>query len=228
MSETNVLIIKTIGDSLTEGSVREAMIGTHIELPNTYQYWLYKGLQRENIDAEVHNLGIGGQIIHEICGRFQLCVPADVIVTMGGTNDIGRFGDYASDVGDDIAQTIIDEYSQVVLAAESNQMDEKGYLPLILINSVPPFGATKVNTPNRHRAIEIVNQRVREWIETLGHPNVMYCDVYGAMADEEGYARPELVVADGVHFTIKGNQTVAETNVSRILDAIALNTVHFS
>jgi lysophospholipase L1-like esterase len=208
--------------------VREAVIGDQAEIPNTYQFWLYKALQRENVNVKVHNLGIGGQIIHEICGRFQLCVPANVIVSMGGTNDIGRYGDFAPEIADDIAETIIYEYFQAVSAAETNQMDQMGFLPVILINSVPPFGRTKINTPNRHQAIEVVNQRLREWVDQLGHPNVMFCDVYAAMAEEDGCARTELMVADGVHFTIKGNETVGETIASRILEAISLNQVHFS
>ncbi len=69
------LIIKTIGDSLTEGSVRDAIIGTRIQVPNIYQYWLYAALTQNAIANEVWNLGIGGQTIDQICDRFQDVCP---------------------------------------------------------------------------------------------------------------------------------------------------------
>ena len=119
---------------------------------------------------------------------------------MGGTNNVWRHADLAPEIADDIADEILDFYAKAVSQAESSQMDQLGYVPMILINSVPPFGKVKVHSANRYRAINVVNQRVQDWITNLNHPNVVYCDVFAAMADNDGYARSELVVPDGVTF----------------------------
>ena len=69
---------------------------------------------------------------------------------------------------------------------------------------------------------------MQDWITNLNHPNVVYCDVFAAMADNDGYARSELVVPDGVHFTIKGNQTVGETIAAKIMELVNQDLIHFS
>jgi lysophospholipase L1-like esterase len=220
MPKTKFLVIKTIGDSLTEGSVREAVIGARIEMPNIFQYWLYAALKKELIDSEVWNLGIGGQTINQICDRFQQCVPADVIVSMGGTNDVWRYTDMLDDGATDIAEDIVEHYAKVIPEAEATQLESKNTGPLILINSVPPFGNVKAHSSKRHNMIKKVNQSIQDWIAEQNMPNLVYCDIYTAMSDDDGFARSELVIPDGVHFTPKGNQAVGECIASYVIEAV--------
>ena len=48
---------------------------------------------------------------------FKNAVPADVIVTMGGTNNVWRHADLAPEIADDIADEILDFYAKAVSQA---------------------------------------------------------------------------------------------------------------
>ena len=66
---------------------------------------------------------------------------------MGGTNNVWRHADLAPEIADDIADEILDFYAKAVSQAESSQMDQLGYVPMILINSVPPLERSKFIVP---------------------------------------------------------------------------------
>ena len=112
--QQEIYTIATIGDSLTEGGGRGTIIGPMVSIPNMYQFWAREWLMNKRVFCEVRNYGSSGQVIGEICGRFNETVPADVIVVMGGTNDVWRCREGAPGIEDEIAQAIVAGYRKVV------------------------------------------------------------------------------------------------------------------
>lgn len=205
--------IVTIGDSLTEGNGRGSILSTEPHMPNTYQHYLYHRLRKLGIECEVHNFGIGGEVISQICARFPTTVPADIIVTMGGTNDTWRFSDTVAGVETEMAEDIISQYAPTIEGVMQKQEAMGKGKPIIIVNSIPPVGNVSTIPKNMWNCINIVNQELRKFVEAspafvTGH--LQFCDVHSAMAQADKYMRQGLSVPDGVHFTTEGNRACGE------------------
>ena len=202
--------IVTIGDSLTEGSGRQSVLSQNPSMPNTYQHYLYYALKKKGIDTEIHNFGIGGQVINQICERFSTTVPADIIITMGGTNDVWRFSEAALGVEKDMAEDILEQYKSSIDKAVSKQKSMGKPEPLVIINSIPPIGNVTTVPKNMFNCLMTVNATLQDYVKTVKNPKLMYCDTHVTMAGKDHYMRPGLFVPDGVHFTEEGNRACGE------------------
>jgi lysophospholipase L1-like esterase len=202
--------ISTIGDSLTEGNGRDTIFGEKFIAPGMYQSWMFNWLLDHGIKTEIINLGIGGQIINQICGRFEQTVPADIIVSMGGTNDCWRFANSAPNIEEEMAEDILEEYQIAIKKAIQKQISMKQTKPIIIIAAIPPVGKVSTIPTNMKTAILYINQKLKNFVDQQADPMMYYCDVFNAMANEDQDMRVGLYVPDGVHFTIAGNQTCGE------------------
>jgi lysophospholipase L1-like esterase len=214
---TKIWKIATIGDSLTEGNARGAVLSENPSLPNTYQHYLFHRLKSHGIQTEIWNWGIGGQVISQICDRLDSVAPADVVLCMGGTNDTWRFSESVEGVEDEMSEDIIDWYQRSIPRL-MNKHEELGLpRPLLIINAIPPIGNVKSIPKNMQNCILNVNRDLAKFVKELNNPNVKFFDIHTAMAGSDRYMRPGLTVLDGVHFTELGNQTCGEAMADNLV-----------
>lgn len=208
-----LLAISTIGDSLTEGGIRESIIGDNkIHLPNCYQSWAYNWLHNQGISAEVRNYGIGGQIIEEICGRIAITVslPTDYVVIMAGTNDLWRYSDMAPEIEVEISDSQIERYQEIIPKTVQLQTSKGLPPPIFVICSIPPFGNVKTLPKNVQKAVKFVNSELEKFVKGWNSSPILFCDVHKAMRNGDFFMHDGLAIADGVHFTVDGNKTCGE------------------
>ncbi|MEX2714729.1 MAG: SGNH/GDSL hydrolase family protein [Candidatus Sigynarchaeota archaeon] len=213
------LTISTIGDSLTDAGHYGTEVRCGAEIRDCYQYYTYKYLKNHNLNALVRNLGISGQSISQICGRLNSTIPANYTVCMGGTNDIWRADYSAPGINDTLANRIIGKYNDTIFNTIAYQQSLGYAAPVFVICSIPPFG--KVTPPVYYdphiiNTIKYVNAELRSYVEGLNNPGILFCDVHDAMSTSDGYMIDGLCYADGVHFTMAGDQVMGET-VARII-----------
>jgi lysophospholipase L1-like esterase len=216
------LTISTIGDSLTDSGHYGSLVEYGIIMEDCYQYYTYKYLKVRNLETRVRNLGIGGQTVAQICGRFNETVPANYIVCMAGTNDMWRADYSAPGINDTLANHIIDTYNDTIFGTITYQQS-LGYAPaIIVICSIPSFG--NINPPFLYipEGIQYVNTALESYIQGLNRTDVLFCDVHKAMSTEAGWMINGLCVADGVHFTEAGDQVMGEA----VAQVISYNYYH--
>jgi lysophospholipase L1-like esterase len=202
--------ISTIGDSLTQGGHKGIVMGYGKEYPNCYQNYLYEYLSERNIESQVRNFGISGQITSQICNRFNETVPAEYIVSMSGTNDIWRANYSNSSVNQTLADLIITKYNQTITGTISFQTALNYSSPKVIICSVPPVGDVKTLPSEMNGAILYVNAKLELFVESLNSSNIVFCDVNKNMRNSDNYLIEGLGTADGVHFTQLGNLVCGE------------------
>lgn len=203
--------IATLGDSLTQGNPPpEHRHGN----PGKYQSFTYQHLLREGIEADFWNLGIGGQTITQIIDRIQDALHCDIIVIMGGTNDVWRFAGFDEEIKEEIATDIAAFLKKGVEIGH-----QRAPRTIIIACSIPPFGAVPDLHPETHGTILEANRRIRETCKMTG---ARYCDVHAAMCDRHDrmHADPTMVTPDGVHFTPEGNKACGEAIGRCILSAV--------
>ncbi len=89
MSESKI-VVTTLGDSISAGNPgwdpNPAFREREGDNPESqYQHWA--ALLDPRLDFRNH--GVGGEVVSEIAGRFDGCVPgSDVLVVQGGINDV--------------------------------------------------------------------------------------------------------------------------------------------
>ncbi len=204
---TEQILISTIGDSLTEGNAKEAVISDQPFFPNLYQSYTYNLLNEYGINCSIKNFGIGGEIINQICARFKKTVPAHIIVAMGGTNDVWRYADLAPGIEEEIGESLLDLYQKSVEGAFNLQKEYKDMdPPYVFICSIPPFGNVSTLPKNAQNSILHINAQIKSWIEEQNNDHILFCDVHKAMSNQERYMRKGLCIPDGVHFTKEGNK----------------------
>jgi lysophospholipase L1-like esterase len=197
------LKIITMGDSLTQGSPPpEHRHGN----PGQYQSFMYQLLRQEGINPDIWNLGIGGQKTGEIVSRIAAALPADVVTIMGGTNDIWHFANAMVGFEHEIVEGIVEEHERGMKIVRSHPGCKHSR---VVLCSIPPFGDVKALTS---RMLDTVNQANLEIEALCKKEHATFCDVNKAMRGDEvhKFALPELVVPDGVHFTVAGNKACGE------------------
>lgn len=210
--------ILTFGDSLTQGGNPPYLN------PMQYQYWMVRLLAERDpeLNIDCHNHGIGGQIAFQIVERVPnaldprryrvlAAVPADIqfFVLMGGTNDAWRFSDWDEDLARDMQEDVIETLQRGVQAAQaSREIETSENIPLeIILCSIPPVGNVPTIPKYMKQSIAVINSRLQDLARAEG---VYFCDVHTAMSRDDGFADPECVITDGVHFTELGNQRCGE------------------
>ncbi|MHA1821429.1 MAG: SGNH/GDSL hydrolase family protein [Promethearchaeota archaeon] len=200
------------GNSLTQGDPPPYL---H---QGKYQYWAMQVLKKAGYNIFEENHGIGGQLAGEISIRVPNGMPADIITIMAGTNDCWRFSDYSEDLSSDMRKDVLEQLELAVkFAREGGAKVLKK--PVIILCSVPAIRVTKATSPNILQNII----KLRDEIKSLANKlNVYFCDVYEAMLDpaDNKQARAELVILDGVHFTVEGNKVVGSKVGNCIVEAL--------
>ena len=92
-------------------------------------------------------------------------------------------------------------------------------MPLIIINSIPPFGENFFLPDNSNDAVFHFNERLKGYISELGLENVKYCDIHAEMSNSLNSIKPGLAFIDGVHFTQLGYKVCGEKIAQCILDS---------
>ena len=136
---------------------------------------------------------------------------------MGGTNEIWRDADLEEKKEKEISDTILELYEKCVYKAIEFQKEENGNSPTIFVCSIPPFADVNTLPKNGHKALLFINERIRIWVEKQSNEQIKFCDIHKAMQNEKLYMRDGLAIADGVHFTKKGNKACGEAIARCIL-----------
>ncbi|MEX2683687.1 MAG: SGNH/GDSL hydrolase family protein [Candidatus Sigynarchaeota archaeon] len=205
--------VVTMGDSLTQGGAPpEHRHGN----PAQYQWFMYKFLKNKGIDVDIWNLGIGGQTIGQIVARIEPALPADVVTIMGGTNDIWHFAAAMTGFENEIVDGIIEEYARGINIIQSHPGCKE---TRVILCSIPPMGNVKMLTKSMLDTVNDANLKIEVLCKKK---RAIFCDVNKAMRGDEinKYARPELVVLDGVHFTEAGNKVCGEAIARCIAAAV--------
>lgn len=194
-----IVKIVTMGDSLTQGGAPPEY---RIENPNLYQAFLYQSLKKEGINADIWNLGIGGQTMGQIISRVRSGLPADIITIMGGTNDIWHYLEAMQEHEDEIVDGIIEDLMSGIEIIKAHPGCKN---TIIFVCSIPPVADVKTLLPIMIDTINQANQKIEGLCKKM---KVRLCDVNKAMRSNnpKKYANKELVIADGVHFTPSGNK----------------------
>jgi lysophospholipase L1-like esterase len=216
MSDTEqrgLLKVVTMGDSLTQGGVPpEHRHGNTTQ----YQWFMYKFLKDQGIGVDIWNLGIGGQTIGQIVNRISPALPANFVTIMGGTNDIWHFIAAMEGHEDEIIDGIIEEITRGIHMVKNNPACKN---TRTIICSMPPFGEVKTLPNSAFGTLNKTNALVEQLCKK---EEAIFCDVNKAMRidDRMKFARQDLVVADGVHFTVAGNQACGEAIARCIAAAV--------
>lgn len=209
--------ISTIGDSLTRGVLGTDM-GEHKWQPYTYQYYLYQTLEEQGYNSSIFNYGEPGERVEEIFSRINLTIPSDIIIIMAGTNDILADLNPETENFSNFFSPMIELYGNLLQFINEQHLNLGLDLPLIIVNSVPPFGANFFLPDNSNDAVIYFNDKLARYISELGLENVKYCDIHAEMSNSQNSIRPGLVFIDGVHFTQLGYQVLGEKVAECILD----------
>ena len=168
--------------------------------------------------VEVRNYGIGGQLMSQICARFSETIPADIIMVMGGTNDVWRYAELGDDMDEEIFDDMKDNLQNFVLPQIQEQQKMGVPPPIIFICTIPPFGRSSALPKNHLQIIPSINKKLEAFVNQLNNPQVKFADLHKDMIDSEGYFEDPLCVPDGVHFTPAGNRRCGSLMAERIND----------
>lgn len=208
-SKSKIIKIATFGDSLTQGNPPP-----NCEHPGTYQHFMVKILEKEGWMINSVNWGIGGQLMGQISVRIPQALPVDIISITGGTNDVWRYSNFDEEMSKEVREGIIEEMNRAIDLVINGPNGNK--TQIILCSTPPILPSIAASVAASDNVI-----KVRPMIEALAkRRNVYYCDIFASMQDNNGRARKELVVPDGVHFTQEGNKVFGETLGKKIIEII--------
>ena len=214
------LTISTIGDSLTQGGEWMVTVGYGSYYPDCYQYYVYQYLHVRGLETQVKDLGIGGQIISQICGRFNTTVPANYIVCMAGTNDVFRanYSEPEAEVDANLSAHIIATYNATIFNTIAYQESLGKAAPVLILCSIPPLAKLNGGNIDLYDAIRSVNAAIKNYVQTLNRTNILFCDMYAAVSNQSGWMIPSICKSDGVHFNNIGDQVEGEAIAKVICD----------
>ncbi len=196
---TKKVRIATIGDSLTQGNPPP-----NFRHSGTYQHWMKEWLNKAGIRTSITNWGIGGQVSHEIALRIPQTIPTDILVIMGGTNDVWRYSAFDDEMSAEMADDVVE---QLASGAKSANLGREGGAKHIILCSVPPFVKVLTAPRDAQKNVIRVNAGIKDLCAKEGYH---FCDVNAAMCLPDGTGDPKKHLADGVHFTPAGNQACGE------------------
>lgn len=204
MDQLNTIKILTFGDSLTQGNPPPEFRHGN---PGKFQSFMYARLVEFGLNnIDIHNHGIGGQLMHQIVGRIEPALnatpKASIIVLMGGTNDIWHFGMAAPDIETDIADDILFNLEKAINVTKKAKVT-------IMVCTIPPFGDVSSLDISIIQMVNAINEKIINYCNSY---NVPICDVNNFMKidNEFKFAKSSYVLNDGVHFTSEGNKACGE------------------
>ena len=140
-------------------------------------------------NRKVANRGIGGDTSRGLLFRFQedvLDLNPKAIVILIGTNDLTAMGS-AADAASNIGQML-------------DMVEKKDPALPVVLCTTPPSDHPKAPVKPDQR-LEL-NREIKKLAES--HKNIVLCDVYAAMANEDGSPKPENFGPDRLHMAKPG------------------------
>ena len=210
LTQDKKIIIGCLGNSLTDGYPGYSNYnGYGADTQSCYQYRIRELMQRD-LDAqpaikgagiEFINRGICGEITEQIKKRFypelihhsldKLGKKPDIIIIIGGTNDLGWGIDTNAIVGN-----IIDMH---------NSCKVEGIVSLGA--TIPP---TRFEYDSNYNSRKMsINKELRRFFSSN---EIMFADLYAKMGDasNNGNLKPALDAGDGLHFSVTGYKRMGE------------------
>ncbi len=200
--------IATIGDSLTQGNPPP-----NFRHPGTYQYWMQERLKKAGIQTIITNWGIGGQVAHEIALRVPQTIPTDILVIIGGTNDVWRYSSFNEEMSLEMSDDVVE---QLASGAKLAKLGEEGGARYVLLCSVPPYVKLPTLPRDAQKNLGRINGGIKDLCKREGYH---FCDVHAAMSLPDGTGNPKNFTNDGVHFAHAGNRACGEA-VARCIEKI--------
>ncbi len=197
MTDKEALTLICLGDSLTAGGPGFSGYGTWSgNIESQYGYWLEKHLEVAFPEKEIDvlNFGVGGDRLWQILYRFnrdvlRLVPEPDIVLVMGGVNDILGHGSHETGVKKDL-----EEIYDTIYDTEA----------LLVPIEIGPVTATR-RFVNRIRKS---NKAIRELAELFEVP---FVPLYDALANKDGFGLNQLYdVGDGVHYNVHGYKKIGE------------------
>lgn len=150
----------------------------------------WKDLAKAFPALKVANRGVGGDTSRGLLFRFQedvLALHPRAVVILIGLNDLTAYGKPA-----DAAANIAD------MLAMAEKQDPA--MPVVLC-TLPPSANPKAPVKQPDRLA--LNEKIKAL--AAGHKQVGLCDLYPAMATDEGLPKPEYFGEDKLHFVAAGH-----------------------
>jgi lysophospholipase L1-like esterase len=160
----------------------DSLTGNWTDLAKAFKNW------------KVANRGIGGDTSRGLLFRFQedvLDLNPKAIVILIGTNDLTAIGKPA-DAASNIAQML-------------DMIDKMDPALSVVLCTTPPSDSAKAPVKLDQR--QALNTEIKKLAEA--HKNVVLCDVYAAMANEDGSPKLDNFAADKLHLGKPGYETWA-------------------
>jgi lysophospholipase L1-like esterase len=140
----------------------------------------------------IHNGAVAGNNTFQMISRFRrdvVAYPANMLIVLAGTNDVGQ--DYS-------VATIVANIHAIVRSAAGH-----GFQVVVL--TIPPNNADRIM---RLRRLRQTNAALINLGRTEGFQVI---DIYSALVTDDGHLRRCYAAADGLHLSLAGEQKVAET-----------------
>ena len=155
----------------------------------------WKNLASDFPKLKVANRGVGGDTSRNVLFRFKedvLALNPKAVVIEIGNNDLtamGRPSDMLSNVAEMLAMA----------------QKERPGMPVVLV-SIPPSANPKAPVKTEDR------KAMNEGLQKLasGRETAYFCDLYGAVANEDGSPNAEYFAADKLHMSSRGHSKWAE------------------
>ena len=191
--KTSKIRILGFGDSLTAGYPGYDPSYRMGNEKSQYSYWLIESAKLEGFsNIEFDNKGVPGELAQYMYSRLVTLLGKksyDIIIILGGTNDIGWGMDPLH---------IFENLRRLWLTAKESGAQ-------VVACTVPPIGS--VYSPVQ-KAQETLNQKILK--ETSSSEEIIRIDLFSALADEEGLLKPDYDAGDGVHFSVEGYKCMGE------------------
>ena len=195
LTSKNIKGLVIFGDSLTDG--RFSNVDKHERWPD----FLFKKLQKENIDLAINNQGISGTFLTTTgMERFESDVikqnGAKYIIIFYGVNDINKLNKNEND--------IINTYKTMIEKAHKSNM-------LIFGGTLPPYKGYRLYSDERNN----IRIKVNEWIRNCKNINDgfdEFIDFDLVMRDKDDTNKINNLYnsGDGVHFNSLGYEKMVE------------------
>jgi len=192
-NETSQISILGFGDSLTAGFPGYDPSYRMGNEKSQYSYWLIESAKQEGWqNIEFDNKGVPGELAQYMLSRLVTLLGKksyDIIIILGGTNDIGWSIDPLQ---------IFENLRRLWMTAKESGAK-------VVACTVPPIGSVYLPV---QKSQEALNQKILK--EILPNKKILRIDLFTALADEEGLLKPDYDAGDGVHFSIEGYKSMGE------------------
>ncbi len=193
LDKTSQISILGFGDSLTAGYPGYDPSYRMGNEKSQYSYWLIESAKLKGWpNIEFDNKGVPGELAQYMYSRLVTLLGKksyDIIVILGGTNDIGWGMD---------PHQIFENLKRLWVTAKASGAH-------VIACTVPPIGSVYSPVQN---AQDTLNKKILN--EQSPNDKIFRIDLFNALVNEEGLLKPDYDAGDGVHFSIEGYKRMGE------------------